>query len=285
MGRLFVVSLFTIAFLNSISLAQENTRSDAYHRYAEGLMKNYDYDQDGFLDQSEIKQMRRVPKNADQDDDGKISKQELIDSVAKKASQPKINPAKKTVSVRLELFEIQPDVKTESIAEFVTSLSGQIENLDKEIQNVIKHRGVNKVAAFSCTTRLNGKNEWKDKTKQAHFENEIQFKVTQIDPFVELELDWDYQQTEPGFDRTNSVSVAKRRAPGPNDEEELKQLIMDKIKERRRELETERRSQKQAIAKSVELSTQVACGPQGVGAIFINDNDSNWLVIVKTKTN
>ena len=56
-------------------------RPSAYERYADGLLKNYDKDSDGFLNSKELKAMRRPPKKAaDTDGDGKISKLELMAS-------------------------------------------------------------------------------------------------------------------------------------------------------------------------------------------------------------
>ena len=61
-------------------LPAQSTSSSAYERYAEGLLKNYDQDEDGYLDAEEMGQMRRPPENADTDNDGKVSKAELLDS-------------------------------------------------------------------------------------------------------------------------------------------------------------------------------------------------------------
>ncbi len=63
-----------------------NSGSDAYIRYAEGLLKNYDKNKDQKLSRSELKEMRRPPENADSNGDGFVDKNELIASVSKRSS-------------------------------------------------------------------------------------------------------------------------------------------------------------------------------------------------------
>ena len=62
-----------------------NSGNDAYRRYAEGLLKNYDKDKDGRLSKKELEEMRRPPKNADTNKDGYVDKSELVASVTRKS--------------------------------------------------------------------------------------------------------------------------------------------------------------------------------------------------------
>ena len=72
---------------NGISREPRNasTSSDdqsKYQKYAESLFSNYDKDKDGKLSQDELKAMRRPPANADQNKDGIVEFQELVDSLS-----------------------------------------------------------------------------------------------------------------------------------------------------------------------------------------------------------
>ena len=63
----------------SSSSAQPNYAR--YEKYAESLIKNYDKDKDGKLNKEEINKMRRPPAEADVDNDGFVTKEELVGSV------------------------------------------------------------------------------------------------------------------------------------------------------------------------------------------------------------
>lgn len=62
-----------------------NSGSDAYVRYAEGLLKTYDRDNDGRLSEQELKEMRRPPKDADTNRDKFVDKAELIASISNRS--------------------------------------------------------------------------------------------------------------------------------------------------------------------------------------------------------
>ena len=62
-----------------------NSGNDAYKRYAEGLLKSYDDDKDGRLSKTELKDMKRPPKNADKNRDGYVDKSELVSSVQERS--------------------------------------------------------------------------------------------------------------------------------------------------------------------------------------------------------
>lgn len=59
--------------------------NDAYRRYADGLIKNYDKDGDKRLSKEEVKEMRRPLKNADTNKDGYIDKNEMVASVTRRS--------------------------------------------------------------------------------------------------------------------------------------------------------------------------------------------------------
>lgn len=63
-----------------------NSGSDAYRRYAEGLLKNYDKNKDNKLSKSELSEMRRPPENADKNKDGFVDRNELIASVDRRSA-------------------------------------------------------------------------------------------------------------------------------------------------------------------------------------------------------
>ncbi len=64
-----------------------NSGNDKYVRYADGLIKQYDKNKDGRISRSEAKDMRRAPDGADGNDDGYITKSELIDALSGKAAK------------------------------------------------------------------------------------------------------------------------------------------------------------------------------------------------------
>ncbi len=64
------------------SSTPDNSSQERYKAYAESLIKNYDKDSDGKLSAEEVKAMRRPPQNADPDNDGFITKDELTASLS-----------------------------------------------------------------------------------------------------------------------------------------------------------------------------------------------------------
>ena len=93
MRKIFLVALSLLCFTactNQCAIAQFSKAGEAYERYAAGLIKAYDADNDGFLAAAEIGEMRRpIPLEADTDGDQKLSKQELLEYVSNKASSKK----------------------------------------------------------------------------------------------------------------------------------------------------------------------------------------------------
>ena len=64
----------------TVLLSQDDKRSaidDRYRQYAKGMFKVYDTNKDSQLDKEELKQMRRPPKQADANEDGAITFDEI----------------------------------------------------------------------------------------------------------------------------------------------------------------------------------------------------------------
>ena len=80
----FFTAILLCGFLSSIAVSQQQTDGQVrYRTYAQGLMNQYDLDKDGMLSTEECNKMNRPPgKNADANQDGFVSKDELIDILA-----------------------------------------------------------------------------------------------------------------------------------------------------------------------------------------------------------
>ena len=69
----------TVVLANQMAVAQTEAQNQgAYEKYAERLMKSYDKDASGDLDEGELNAMKRPPQNADSDGDSKVSFEELL---------------------------------------------------------------------------------------------------------------------------------------------------------------------------------------------------------------
>lgn len=76
------------ALVTKQPLGSFKSDSDAYERYAKGLIKNYDKDKDQKLSTDELKRMRRPPVNADMNGDGYVDTSELAEAVKRKSNAP-----------------------------------------------------------------------------------------------------------------------------------------------------------------------------------------------------
>ena len=108
-----------------------NTGNDAYIRYAEGLLKNYDKNKDKKLSKKEMEEMRRPPKNADTNKDGFVDKNELIASVNGGASTSK-NTASNSRGSRVLDSKRRESTKNYNKADSI--FGGKDENDDKQLQ-------------------------------------------------------------------------------------------------------------------------------------------------------
>ena len=80
----FFIAVFLCGFLASVALCQRQpVGQDKYRMYAQGLLNQYDLDKDGMLSTEERNKMRRPPgTNADANQDGFVSVDELVDMLA-----------------------------------------------------------------------------------------------------------------------------------------------------------------------------------------------------------
>ncbi len=83
----WLMAISVLGFLSSTAVSQqfngvESKNVDKYVKYAESLITRYDEDKDGKLNETESKKMRRPPAGADVNDDGFITKAELIGSLS-----------------------------------------------------------------------------------------------------------------------------------------------------------------------------------------------------------
>ncbi|MEM9411134.1 MAG: hypothetical protein AAGA30_08480, partial [Planctomycetota bacterium] len=110
-----------------------NTGSDAYKRYAEGLLKNYDKNKDGRLSKKELEEMRRPPKNADTNGDGYIDKNELISSVNRKSTS-KSSEGSSSSSAKSKVLDGKRRDPKKSYNERDTIFGGKDTNNDRQLQ-------------------------------------------------------------------------------------------------------------------------------------------------------
>ncbi len=116
-----------------------NSGNDAYARYAEGLIKTYDKDEDGRLSEQELKEMRRPPKDADTNRDKFVDKTELIASVANRSEtntqrsedQAAIHSGRSTPEERLA-EKRRPTTATYNEADSI--FGGKDANNDRQLQ-------------------------------------------------------------------------------------------------------------------------------------------------------
>lgn len=114
--------------------------SDAYRRYAEGLIKNYDKNGDKKLSKDEIKEMRRPLKNADTNKDGFVDKNEMIASVTNRSAGKETESAKKSGSKSRSSGSKLLDSKRRSANKSYNSndsiFGGKDTNNDRQLQMV-----------------------------------------------------------------------------------------------------------------------------------------------------
>ena len=304
-SNLVVLLVSFAAFSIQSVQAQDDKKLDAYTRYVESLLKVYDKDKDGSLDQEELNSMRRPPVDADQNGDNKVSKQEFIVSLSKKSNRSSRNSnsrssrsggyttsvnnlAPKLVAVRLELFEIQNDVEVTAFAEFVYNLPLVSGDLDQEIKKLKDQPGITKVASCNCVTGIDGRNFWDNSNRDFGFRNELQFRVLRTTPNVELELSWEYEKKSDAKQQKSEVVRVNTKSPKQfAGGDELEKLIIQKIEEKKQEMARKKareKTQSMGRPKHLKLGTQLVCGEHGASAIFVNEHHSKWLVILQTKT-
>lgn len=63
--------------------ANFNKSSDRFEKYADGLIKRYDKNDDGELDKKEMQSFKRPPVGVDRNNDGVVSRSELVGALAK----------------------------------------------------------------------------------------------------------------------------------------------------------------------------------------------------------
>jgi len=117
-GLIFCLcTTFNIAFNETLSAQVSRDGKNRYLRYAEGLIKQYDANKDGFLDLGEQEKMRRRPSvEADQNNDGKVSMDELSIVLAgqnvsrrttDKAEPASENQGQQDLDIRFGLLDIK----------------------------------------------------------------------------------------------------------------------------------------------------------------------------------
>lgn len=79
----FFTAVLLCGFLSSIAVCQQqNDGHVRYRTYAKGLIGQYDLDKDGMLSTEEVNNMRRPPTNADANEDGFVTEDELVGAIA-----------------------------------------------------------------------------------------------------------------------------------------------------------------------------------------------------------
>jgi Ca2+-binding EF-hand superfamily protein len=98
------------------------------------LIENYDKDKDGKLSVEEIKTMRRPPKNADVDQDGFVTKEELVDSLSgSSSSKPEGAATTKTQSRASTTFRASSGA-SRSGSRSSSTLSGLDANQNNQVE-------------------------------------------------------------------------------------------------------------------------------------------------------
>ena len=74
--------LLIVQFGSSTTLGQQKIGqqkiSNRYERYVDGIFRTYDKNKDSYLDSTELNSMRRPKRDADANNDGKVSKEEYV---------------------------------------------------------------------------------------------------------------------------------------------------------------------------------------------------------------
>ena len=148
-----VVLLVTATLFLASSCLGQSSDNNTYERYAEGIFKRYDTDQDGFLSKSEVKRMRRPPQNADSNIDGRISKAELAASIIpakRKTTTTNPSPAQSnqnnteepiSFGIQFNLLEIENGSSLEQLENQVQKLNTA--SSSKEISRLVSETAKN----------------------------------------------------------------------------------------------------------------------------------------------
>lgn len=240
-----------------------------YERYVKRTLRNYDKDKDGFLDEKELKQLRRPPVDADSDGDDRVSKQEYVDYFLKKSSKKQggrvvekvktkskirgdvdVWLLKKTVaSDESEILPILNKSTFDELSSAIKSLEddGKVEVTDR-FATTVAHRqqtkisgGVNKQVVVSTTRGRNG-------VQSRHF-NDVQVgSELSVLPDItgeEMELSFQKQDFNPG-DLESDTPVNK--------------------------------------ATSITFSNSVVFKSDGVTAMLLETEGTVWVLVVGTRS-
>ena len=271
--------------------SRSDSRGDAYQRYADGLLRNYDRNKDGVLSGSELNEMRRPPKNADTNKDGNVSREELVSAIMNprrsvKTSQnstaerserrsEKASPTTKSpVNVRINLFQFKSDLEI-SMARQIVKLLNQNDDSAKIIDAIADLEEVIATDELYADLPEGRKLEFGSNSGSGNDLFSVQATLIDADPTIKCNLEIQKTATK---DKYSSIGSA----PSP---QKIQRDIQNAIRDQLNQRGGNRGRNYAAIAKSnsepwyLEIKTSVHCDLGETSAMIFKHDGRLWMLV------
>lgn len=289
---LVVFSLFCfIVGANQTLDAQVKNKPGPYERYADGILKVYDEDQDSQLSKAEIDKMRRpVPMSADSDSDGKISMNELIEHVRDKTGEKRglgnVKVGKSApVFVQLDLFEASKDGEVDELKKIAVKLNDEDVDVQELISKLRENENVERTEFFSFQAQAGKEVELTEESAENNTICMFKTTVNRVEPSVEMSVN--FQRSRPMKSEMGVASVEKKiDKPKQNNSrvnptrQELEEMILAKVRERQNKSHRKSNSQRSS---DIKLGATVDCGSNGVTTFHFANGDQHYLMVIRAK--
>ena len=140
----YIAAISIIGLLSPTAVSQQTPEAQSkYMKYAAALIKQYDEDNDGKLSKDETKKMRRPPTAADLNNDGWITKAELIDNVSRRKNSSSKKETRNIDDLSQARSLLQANGISVDSSSVVAHLKRQLpdEDLRPEIAKLIRQLG------------------------------------------------------------------------------------------------------------------------------------------------
>lgn len=304
------IALLMVQVLGGLGVPQtdEPNRKDAYTRYAEGLLRRYDNNQDGYIDEAESKIMRKRPQNADTDHDGLLSLAELKAWVsvqtgtaavsnfqtANDESQPGSKHA--NVTIQLDLLELSSEADIQLFLTFSDQLNSEEEDAADLIAALKKSTGVTSSSYFQVCPQLEQRLEAELRDRNTGMGIDISILPRKLDEQYQLSFSLETVRTNT---KTNSNTSAPKPTPdtrdkewaapeqlSPKSREELEMLILKKIEKRKAEQKKKSSSNSslsKTPSKSLRIKSTTLCEADKGFAMLFSEQGHKWIVVFRVK--